>query len=171
MPCSSALSWSSFPLRATDLAITCTSAIVVQPPKWLLEIPYNLPLLQSGINQRQICCRIKPLPHRCWLDCDHYLQRRRYIRIKKMAALGCSVWTPHHQVRMDCRLTLIERDVTAHSNDFVLTFNANLLVHFALRIEPPQGRSVHRSIAVKCALVTWYFSANSSNPEKASSPS
>jgi len=104
------------------------------------------------------------------IDCDHYLQRRGDVRVEKMAALRCSVRTPHHQVGMDHRLSFIECYVTAHPNDFVLTFNVNLFVHLALGIEPPQGCSIHRTNRVKCALVTWYFSANSSNPEKASSP-
>src|SRR6266849_6980991 len=46
---------------------------------------------------------------------------------------------------MDYRLSLIERDVTAHPNHFVLTVDRNLLVHFALRIEPSQRCSIHRS--------------------------
>src|SRR6266705_4221228 len=46
---------------------------------------------------------------------------------------------------MHDRLSLIERDVAAHPNHFVLTVDRNLLVHFALRIKPSQRRSVHRS--------------------------
>src|SRR5258705_4291771 len=46
---------------------------------------------------------------------------------------------------MDHGLSLIERDVTAHSDHFVLTFNGYLLVHFALGIKPPQQCSIHRS--------------------------
>jgi hypothetical protein len=38
---------------------------------------------------------------------------------------------------MDNGLSLIERDVATHPNHFVLTVDGNLLVHFALWIEPP----------------------------------
>src|SRR5580704_18482190 len=62
-----------------------------------------------------------------------------------MAAVRCSVWSRHHHVRMDNGLSLIEGDVAAHTNRFLLTADGNLLVHFALRIEPPQRGSVQRS--------------------------
>src|SRR5277367_1367312 len=62
-----------------------------------------------------------------------------------MAAVRCSVWSSQHHVRMDYGLSLIERDITAHPNRFLLTADGNLLVHFALRIEPPQRGSIHRS--------------------------
>src|SRR5258705_13977050 len=46
---------------------------------------------------------------------------------------------------MDYGLSLIESDVSAHPNYFVLTLDRNLLVHFALRIKPSQRCSIHRS--------------------------
>src|SRR5271169_6204661 len=55
-----------------------------------------------------------------------------------MTASRCSVWPPNQHVSMDDRLSLIECDIAAHPNHFVLTDDGNLLVHFALRIEPPQ---------------------------------
>src|ERR1700726_3462775 len=55
-----------------------------------------------------------------------------------MTASCCSVWTPHHRVRMDYGLSLIERDIAIHPDHFALTTDGNLLVHFALGIEPPQ---------------------------------
>src|SRR5437879_8459941 len=42
-------------------------------------------------------------------------------------------------------LSLIERDVAAHPNHFVLTVDRNLLVHFALRIKPSQRSAIQRS--------------------------
>lgn len=48
-------------------------------------------------------------------------------------------------MRVDCRLSLIERDVTAHAKHFVLTHGRDLPVHFALRIKPSQRRPIHRS--------------------------
>ena len=46
---------------------------------------------------------------------------------------------------MDYGLSLIERDIAAHPNHFVLTDDGNLLVHFALGIEPSQRRSIQCS--------------------------
>src|SRR5271166_2967088 len=62
-----------------------------------------------------------------------------------MAALYCSVWIPHHHVRMHYRLSLIECDVTAHPDNFVLTDDGNLLVHLALGTKPRQRCSAHGS--------------------------
>src|SRR6267143_952424 len=42
-------------------------------------------------------------------------------------------------------LSLIEGDVAAHPNRFVLTVDRNVLVHFALRIKPTQRCSIDRS--------------------------
>src|SRR5438552_12315057 len=102
-------------------------------------------LLRSRINQRQIRLRIKTLVHRYRIDCDHYFQRRGHVCSEDMAGACCSVWCPHHHVRMDYGLSLIERDVTAHPNHFVLTLDGNLLVHFSLRIKPSQRCSTYRS--------------------------
>src|ERR1035437_3124296 len=102
-------------------------------------------LLQSWINQRQVSCRIKPLLHRDWIDRHHHFQRRGYICIKNMASAGCSIRVSNYHVRMDYGLALIERDITAHPNHFVLTVEGNLLVHFALGIEPPQRCSIQCS--------------------------
>src|SRR5438093_9292627 len=46
---------------------------------------------------------------------------------------------------MDYRLSLIERDVTAHSNHFVLTVDRNFLVRFAVRIKPSQRCPIYRA--------------------------
>src|SRR4029077_12321680 len=46
---------------------------------------------------------------------------------------------------MDYGLSLIDSDVSAHPNYFVLTLDRNLLVHFALRIKPSQRCSIQRS--------------------------
>src|SRR6478609_10214584 len=46
---------------------------------------------------------------------------------------------------MDDGLSLIERDIAAHADHFVLTVDRNLLVHFALRIKPSQCSSIQRS--------------------------
>jgi hypothetical protein len=43
---------------------------------------------------------------------------------------------------MDYGLPLIECDIAAHPDHFVLTVDRNLPVHFALGIEPSQRRSV-----------------------------
>src|ERR1700739_1687513 len=59
-----------------------------------------------------------------------------------MTAVYGAVWTSHNHVSMDYGLSLIERDVAAHPNHFMLTFDGNLLVHFALGIEPRHGRSI-----------------------------
>jgi hypothetical protein len=44
---------------------------------------------------------------------------------------------------VDYGLSLVESDITAHSNHFMLTVDGDLLVHFTPRIEPPQRCSVH----------------------------
>src|SRR6201987_2420417 len=62
-----------------------------------------------------------------------------------MTALRCSVWAPHYHVSMDHGLSFIERDITAHPNHFVLTFDGNLPVHFALGIEPRHCSSIYCS--------------------------
>ena len=49
---------------------------------------------------------------------------------------------PHYRVSMDYGLSLIERDIAAHPDQFVLTSDGNLLVHFALGIEPSQRCSI-----------------------------
>ena len=59
-----------------------------------------------------------------------------------MAAPSRSLRTAYHHVRMDCRPSLIERDITDHRKHFVLTVDGNLFIHFALGIEPPQRRSI-----------------------------
>src|SRR6266850_3658288 len=46
---------------------------------------------------------------------------------------------------MDYRLSLVERDVATHPRHFNLTLDRNLLVHFALGIEPRQRCSIQRS--------------------------
>src|SRR5262249_49326378 len=68
-----------------------------------------------------------------------------YVRTENMAAARGSVWIPYDHVRMYYRLPLIERDVTAHPDHFMLTLNGNLLVHFSLAIEPRQRCTVHSS--------------------------
>src|SRR4029077_11343464 len=68
-----------------------------------------------------------------------------YVRMENMAAARGSVRIPHHHMRMDYRLSLIERDVTAHADHFMLTLDGNLLVHFALGIKPRQRCTVHSS--------------------------
>src|SRR3984957_20904923 len=62
-----------------------------------------------------------------------------------MAALRCSVWAADQHVCMNYGFPLIERDVAAHPNHFVLTVDGNFLVHFALGIEPAYSGGVHRS--------------------------
>src|SRR6202162_2186933 len=102
-------------------------------------------LLQSWINQRQTCFWIKPLLHRYRIDRDHDFERRRYDRIENVAGARCSVWAPHYYMRMDYGLSLIECDIAAHPNHFVLAVDENLLVHFALGIKPSQRRTIQRS--------------------------
>src|ERR1700685_3114893 len=119
----------------------------LQPGKQLNGTPR---LLQSWINhcrinQGQIRFGIEPLLHRYRVDGDHHFQRRRYVRVENMAGTSCSVWTPHHHVRMNYGLSLIESDIAAHRDHFVLTVDGNLLVHLALGIEPSQRRSIQRS--------------------------
>src|SRR5260370_38862067 len=67
------------------------------------------------------------------------------MSIEKMAASRGSVLTPHHHMSMNYRLPLIERDVTTHSDHFMLTLDGDLLVHFALEIKPPQRSGAHSS--------------------------
>src|ERR1700751_2792348 len=62
-----------------------------------------------------------------------------------MTAVYGAVWTSHNHVSMDYGLSLIERDVAAHPNHFMLTFDGNLLVHFALGIEPRHCSSIYCS--------------------------
>src|SRR5271170_732308 len=62
-----------------------------------------------------------------------------------MPGTSCSVGPSHHHVRVDYWPSLIERDIATHPDHFVLTVDGDLLVHFALRIEPPQCGSIHRS--------------------------
>src|ERR1700745_1892599 len=102
-------------------------------------------LLQSRINQRQISCQIKPLLHRYWIDCNHYFQRRRYVRLENVTALRGSIWPSHQHVGMDHGPSLVERDIATHTDHFVLTIDGNLLVHFALGIEPSHRCSIQRS--------------------------
>src|ERR1700690_899578 len=102
-------------------------------------------LLRNWIDQRQIRCRVKSLLHRHRIDRHHHFQRGGDIRSENMASAGCAVRTAHYHVRMDYGLSLIERDITAHPNHFVLADDGNLLVHFALGIEPPQGCSIQCS--------------------------
>src|SRR5216683_888592 len=102
-------------------------------------------VLQSRINQGQICLRIQPFLHRYRIDGDHHFQRWRYIRIENVAAARCSICTRQHHVRVDDRFSLKERDVADHRNHFELTGNGNLLVHLAPGIKPPDCRSIHRS--------------------------
>jgi hypothetical protein len=46
-------------------------------------------------------------------------------------------------------IALIECDVTAHRNHFVLAVDGNLLVHLALGIEPSKRALLSAPIAVK----------------------
>src|ERR1700728_28708 len=62
-----------------------------------------------------------------------------------MAGARCSVRASHNHVRVDYGLSLIERDITAHPDNFVLTDDRNLLVHFTLGVEPS-----HRS-TIQCS--------------------
>jgi len=62
-----------------------------------------------------------------------------------MAAASGSIWKSHHHVGMNYWLSLIECDVTAHPDHFVLTLDGNLLVHFPLRIKPRKRSSIHSS--------------------------
>ena len=62
-----------------------------------------------------------------------------------MTALRRPIWIPDEHVRMDYRLSLVERDIPAHPYHFVLTGDGNLFVHFALGIEPRHCCSIHRS--------------------------
>src|ERR1700722_12080876 len=133
------------PLRATDLAITRTSVMGVQPRSVIIcpsSLGHDLLLLQSWIDQRQISCRIKPLLQLDRIDRNHHFQRRGYIRIKNMATACCSIGVSNYHVRMDHGLSLIERDIAAHPNHFVLAVDGNLLVHLALGIEPSQRSSI-----------------------------
>src|ERR1039458_5118444 len=114
-------------------------------PSFCLAIAAESALLQNWIDQRQICCRIKALLHRYWIDRHHHFQRRGCVHSKNVASARCSVRTAHHHVRMDYGLSLIERDITTHPNHFVLTDDGNLLVHFALRVEPSHRCSIQCS--------------------------
>src|SRR3984885_3395296 len=62
-----------------------------------------------------------------------------------MAGTRGSVWAPYHHVRVDNGSPLIERDVATHPDQFVLTIDSNLFVHFALGIEP-----AHRCV-IQCS--------------------
>src|SRR5580704_18928366 len=62
-----------------------------------------------------------------------------------MAGTRGSVWAPHHHVCVDDGSPLIERDVATHPDQFVLTVDGNLLVHFALGIEPAHRCVIQRS--------------------------
>src|ERR1019366_9381696 len=114
-------------------------------PSFCLAIAAESALLQNWNDQRQICCRIKALLHRYWIDRHHHFQRRGCVHSKNVASARCSVRTAHHHVRMDYGLSLIERDITTHPNHFVLTDDGNLLVHFALRVEPSHRCSIQCS--------------------------
>src|SRR5580658_2765146 len=62
-----------------------------------------------------------------------------------MASTRCSVWAPYHHVSVDYGPSLVECDVATHPDQFVLTVDGNLLVHFALGIEPAHRCVVQRS--------------------------
>ena len=62
-----------------------------------------------------------------------------------MSTVRRSVWTPQHHVRMDYGFSTIERDISAHPNQFVLAVHGNLLVHFSLWIKPSERCSIYRS--------------------------
>jgi hypothetical protein len=145
MPCRSCLSRFSLPLRHGSCNNSLFSHGCLPPFIVVLQSRHIAMLLQSWINQRQIRCWIKPLLHRYWIFCNHYFQRRRFVRLENMTALRCSFWTPYQLVSMNYELSLTERDIAAHPNHVVLTVDGNLLVHFALGIEPPQRCSIPMS--------------------------
>ena len=92
------------------------------------------------------------------------------MRRKNMASKGCPVWISYNHVRVDCGLPSIERNVAAHSNNLVLSIDGNFLVHFALGTKVAQCRPVYCADWSKVCARNVILSANSSNPEKASSP-
>src|SRR5580704_17825907 len=144
MPCRRVPSRSSLPWLATNLAITSTSDISFHLILSHQRAADGSPLLlRRGLNQRQVCCRIKVLLHGYGINGEHHLQCWRYICRENMAALRCSVRVSHYHVRVDDRFSLIECDVTAHPDHFVLADNRNFLVHLALRIKPRQSRSTY----------------------------
>ena len=67
------------------------------------------------------------------------------MRRENMASKRCSVRIAHDHVRVNHGLSLIERNITAHSNNLVLAVDGNFLVHFAVGIEVSQGRTVQRA--------------------------
>src|SRR5580700_3330436 len=62
-----------------------------------------------------------------------------------MTAVRRSIWPSHHHVGVYDGPSLIQRDIATHPDHFVLTSDGNLLVHFALRIKPSQGRATQCS--------------------------
>src|SRR5271168_1821248 len=62
-----------------------------------------------------------------------------------MPGTSCSVGPSHHHVRVDYWPSLIERDVATHPDQFVLTIDGDLLVHFALGVEPAHRCVIQRS--------------------------
>ena len=85
-------------------------------------------------------------------------------------ALRCSVRAPHYHVRMDYRLSLIERDIAAHSDHFVLALDGNLLVHLALGVEPSDRRPIECSNSGEMGARNVILLRKLQHPEKASSP-
>jgi len=73
-----------------------------------------------------------------------------------MPASAASVRGRHHYVRMDHRLSLVERDVADQRHHFDPTIDGNLLEHFALRIvlgqssaaKPADGREMRARHAI-----------------------
>ncbi len=94
-------------------------------------------LLQCWINQPQIRFGIKALMHRYRVDRNNHFQRRRHVHVENMAGTRCAVWTPNHHVRIHHGISLIEGNIAAHRNHFVLTIDGNLLLHFALGTNHP----------------------------------
>src|ERR1700733_7755272 len=62
-----------------------------------------------------------------------------------MASTRGAVWAPHHHVRVDYGPSLVECDVATHPDQFMLTIDGDLLVHFALGIEPAHRGVIERS--------------------------
>jgi hypothetical protein len=70
-----------------------------------------------------------------------------------MAGARCSVWAAHHHVDMNDGLSLIERDIAACPNHFMLTVDQNLFYSLRWGSNHHNVAPFSAPMAVKCALI------------------
>ncbi len=144
MPWSSALSWFSLPSLATNLAITCTLATVVQP--------VHSYLLYSGGTRchvpsiLRVGSTLSLIQEELLLKMSRILGQNqfagwRHASLEEMATVGDTVGPSHYHVRIHLRLSVFEGDVANQRKQFHLFVeNAGWIVLFRFPVEPTQLR-------------------------------